>query len=73
MKSLAKGQSSEAIFRLIKVLINAQQQDFERAVAGDTTAIEDIADKLESKMNMYESYEKSTANAFMGDQMSPED
>ena len=48
MNSLAKGTSSDCIFKLIKVLIDTQQKDFCKATLGDTTAIEDIADKLET-------------------------
>lgn len=47
MKSLAKGTSSEAIYKLLKVTINTQQQIFEEANK-DTSNIEDVADKLET-------------------------
>lgn len=53
MNSLAKGTSSESIFKLIKVLIDTQQKDFFKATIGDTSAIEDIADKLESPGKMF--------------------
>ena len=48
MKSLAKGTKSECIFKLIRVLINTQQQDYSAAVAGDTRDLVDIADELET-------------------------
>ena len=52
MKSLAKGTSSDAIFKLLKVTINTQQQIFEEANA-HTEAIEDIADKLETEQRLF--------------------
>lgn len=58
MKSLAKGNNSEAVFKLIKVLINTQQQCYEEAVQGDTTAIEDIADKLETNLELFNEEDK---------------
>ena len=48
MKSLAKGTKSECIFKLIRVLINTQQQDYSAAVDGDTRDLVDIADELET-------------------------
>ena len=48
MKSLAKGTKSDCIFKLIRVLINTQQQDYQSAVAGDTRDLVDIADELET-------------------------
>ena len=53
MKSLAKGTSSDCIFKLIKVLIDTQQKDYSRAIMGDTTAIEDIAEKLETNKGLF--------------------
>ena len=53
MRSLAKGTSSDCIFKLIKVLIDTQQKDFSKAVMGDTTAIEDIAEKLEANAKLF--------------------
>lgn len=47
MKSLAKGTSSEAIYKLLKVVIQTQQQIFHEANK-NTAGIEDIADKLET-------------------------
>ena len=46
MKSLSKGTDSEAIFRLIKVLIQTQQACYAEAIE-DTEVIEDIAEKVE--------------------------
>ena len=46
MKMLAKGTNADAILKLIKVLLDTQQSDFEAAVAGDTKALHDIADEL---------------------------
>ena len=57
MKELAKGNSSEPILRLIKVLINTQQEDYQEAVQGDTGAIEDIADHLETERQVYAAQE----------------
>ena len=56
MKSLAQGKSSDCIFKLLKVLINTQQQIFAEATK-DTSAIEDIADKLESDKQLFEEEE----------------
>ena len=39
MKSLAKGTKSDCIFKLIRVLINTQQQDYSSAIGGDTGAL----------------------------------
>ena len=66
MKSLAKGTSPEAILKLIRVLLDTQQSDFFAAVAGDTSALCDIADELqvESPTNKEkkEKLEKSNLN-----------
>ena len=53
MKSLAKGVKSECIFKLIRVLINTQQQDYAQAVAGDTKALNDIADEIETDQPLF--------------------
>ncbi len=59
MKSLAKGTNSDAIFKLIKVLINTQQDDYQMAVQGDTTEIEDVVDKLETDKELFHHEEKA--------------
>ena len=56
MKSLAKGTSSDCIFKLIKVMINTQQDIFAEALQ-NTDAIEDIADKLETSKQLFENEE----------------
>lgn len=43
MRTLAKGTNNDCIYKLIKVLINTQQGDYEEALANDTTAILDVA------------------------------
>jgi hypothetical protein len=53
MKSLAKGTSSDAIFKLLKVTINTQQQIFAEANEF-TNDIEDIADKLVSDKQLFD-------------------
>lgn len=53
MKSLAKGNDPAFIFKLIRVLISTQQEDYYEAVQGDTSAIKDIADQVETKMSLY--------------------
>ena len=53
MKSLAKGTNSDCIFKLLKVMINTQQQIYQEATQ-NTEAIEDIADKLESDKNLFD-------------------
>jgi len=52
MESLAKGTNSDCIYKLLKVTINTQQQIFQEAMK-DTSAIEDIAEKLESKKSLF--------------------
>lgn len=53
MKTLAKGTNSEAVFKLIKVLINTQQDDYAEAVMNDTSDIADIVDHLESDKSLF--------------------
>jgi len=53
MKTLAKGSNSTAIFKLIKVLINTQQNDYEEAIAGDTTDLLDVASQLETDRSLF--------------------
>ena len=53
MKSLAKGNNSDTIFKLLKVLINTQQADFYEALAGDTSLLKDIADQLEVESPLF--------------------
>ena len=43
MKSLAKGTNSDTIFKLIKVMINTQQEDYKVAIQGGTEDILDVA------------------------------
>ena len=52
MKSLSKGSSSDAIFKLLKVTINTQQQIFAEALK-DTTNIEDIATILQTDKKLF--------------------
>lgn len=52
MKSLAKGNST-AVFKLIKVLINTQQNDYEEAIGGDTTDLLDVASQLETDRSLF--------------------
>ena len=51
MKQLAKGTNSECVFKLLKVVINTQQQIFSEAMK-HTDALDDIADKLETDKNV---------------------
>ena len=44
MNGLAKGKNSTFIFKLIKVLLSTQQEDYAEAVRADTTNIMDITD-----------------------------
>ena len=48
MNGLAKGKKSMFIFKLIKVLLNTQQEDYAEAVRADTTNIMDITDQIET-------------------------
>lgn len=53
MKSLATGKNSDCIFKLLKVMINTQQQIYQEATQ-NTDAIDDITDKLESDKNLFD-------------------
>ena len=53
MKTLAKGTNSDAIFKLIKVLINTQQEDYKLALQGDTKQIDDVCSQLETDRQLY--------------------
>lgn len=53
MKTLAKGTNSDCVFKLIKVLINAQQTDYEVALAGDTQDILDVASQIETDRTLF--------------------
>ena len=53
MRTLAKGTNNDCIFKLIKVLINAQQADYEAALAGDTTDILDVASQIETERSLF--------------------
>ena len=46
MRTLAKGNSADCIFKLLKVLLSTQQGDFESVVQSDTSPVRDIADEL---------------------------
>ena len=52
MKQLSKGTTSECIFKLIKVMIDTQQQIYAEAMM-DTEQIEDIADKIETDKTLF--------------------
>jgi hypothetical protein len=52
MRSLAKGTSSDAIYKLIKVTINIQQEIFAEANMY-TQDIEDIAEKIEINKSLF--------------------
>jgi hypothetical protein len=43
MKTLSQGKNSSAILKLIRVLLNTNQNDYEEAVGGDTTDLMDVA------------------------------
>ena len=53
MKSLAQGKNSDAIFTLIKVLINTQQEDYALALQGDTSGINDICSQIETERQLF--------------------
>ena len=53
MKGLAKGTNSTFIFKLIKVLLSTQQEDYAEAVRGDTSNIMDITDHVETERSLY--------------------
>lgn len=53
MKSLAKGTSSDAIFKLIKVLISTQQEDYKVAVQGDTRGLNDVCSQISTERDLF--------------------
>lgn len=53
MKQLSKGTDSKPILKLIKVLLQTQQNEYLEATK-DTSAIEDIADKVEAKKALFD-------------------
>ena len=53
VKTLAKGTNSDAIFKLIKVLINMQQEDYKLALQGDTNEINDVCSQIETDRALY--------------------
>jgi hypothetical protein len=53
MTSLAKGTNSDTIFKLIKVLINTQQEDYKLAIQGDTGDIQDVCSQLETDRQLF--------------------
>jgi hypothetical protein len=63
MKSLAKGTSSDAIFKLIKVTINTQQQIFAEAIKY-TDDINDIAESLETNKTLFKAQEEQNGVDF---------
>lgn len=56
MKQLAKGTDPKPIFKLIKVMMQTQQEQFKEACE-DTTAIEDIAGKIETDKPLFSAEE----------------
>ena len=52
MKALAKGTNSDSIFKLLKVMINTQQQIYAEATK-DTSAIHDICDEIETDRPLF--------------------
>ena len=62
MKSLAKGLNSNAIFKLIKVLISTQQQDYQEALGSNTSGLNDISDQLECDQKLYNTNEIKPAS-----------
>ena len=53
MKGLAKGTNGTFIFKLIKVLLSTQQEDYAEAVRADTSNIMDITDQVETERSLY--------------------
>lgn len=52
MKALAKGTSSEPIFKLLKVTIDTHQQMFAQALI-NSEGIDDIADKVQTNKKLF--------------------
>ena len=53
MKTLARGTNSDAIFKLIKVLINMQQEDYRVALQGDTREINDVCSQISTNRELF--------------------
>ena len=53
MRTLAKGTNTDCICKLLKVLINTQQADYEQAHAGDTTQILDVTSQIETERSLF--------------------
>ena len=58
MKTLAEGKSPDAIYKLLKVTINAHQEMF-KSTLEFTDSIGDIADKLETKKQLFATDEQN--------------
>lgn len=66
MRTLAKGNNSDCIYKLIKVLINTQQSDYEVALAGDTAEILDVASQIETERSLFGERDKLLASSSDG-------
>ena len=74
MKTLVKGTNSDAIYKLIKVLINMQQDDFKEAIAADTKQINDVCSQISTNRELFGQSELGDAvNFLQGSPESPRD
>ena len=73
MKSLAIGKNSDAIFTLIKVLINTQQEDYKLALQGDTSGIQDICSQIETDRQLFADDEMKKGMVYNKGFESPDD
>lgn len=73
MKSLAAGKNSDTIFKLIKVLINTQQEDFKVAIQGDTGIIQDVCSQIETDRELFAAQEVANGTVYNKGFESPEE
>ena len=66
MKTLAKGHNADAIFKLIKVLINEQQHAYEIVVDGQTENILDVASQIETNRSLFGESDKGLETSGSG-------
>lgn len=64
MTSLAKGTNSDTIFKLIKVMINTQQEDYKIAIQGDTGDIQDVCSQIETDRALFGQKESNVGTSY---------
>lgn len=62
--SLAKGTNSDTIFKLIKVMMNTQQEDYKIAIQGDTGDINDVCSQIETDRALFGGKEANVGTSY---------